>query len=95
MGVGSENEISLSLLILDTLRTSQPHFLHDNFIIAMLKKFIFGLISGLILTGALVGGVVVDRKIDLSVLDKWLGSKESVSDNVLQREVLKKESVEN
>jgi len=61
----------------------------------MLKKFIFGLISGLILTGALVGGVVVDRKIDLSVLGKWLGSKESVSDNVLQREVLKKESVEN
>lgn len=59
----------------------------------MLKKFLFGLISGLVIAGSLVGGVVVDRRVKLDFIDKWLGVKQNNPDQVLQREVLSEESI--
>lgn len=59
----------------------------------MFKKFIFGLLSGLVIAGAAIGGVAIERRVDLpDFVDKWLPKNSGERQVVVQREVLKEES---
>lgn len=58
----------------------------------MFKKFTFGLISGLVIAGSLIGGVVIDRRIKLTFIDKWFASSGNIPKQIVQQNVFKEES---
>lgn len=58
----------------------------------MFKKFVFGLLTGLVIAGSVVGGVAIDRRVNLSFIDKWLTPSEKRSTQIVQQNVFKEES---